>query len=1058
MLVVARDLDNRQLSSGGAVLKAHVWGGPGGAEVRSCDYGDGTYGVTYRVRVSGTYKLRITLTSAPPSFEPAYEEHICGSPFRLAVHDTDARALRYELRTATAACAVGGLSPSPSSPLGGLDVHEPLAVLSPSLAALAPASPTSRGQADRSAERAPIEVVAGQRLRLSLGAVDGATPQNAERFHVLATRTEARDDGAQPPPPPPEPRARARQAVDGTYTVEAVLCAAGLHSLAVSLAGVHVRGSPVPVRVVAARVSPQATLSSGLGLYGAAAGEAATIELVVRDAYGNRCAPARDECVFELELAPLTPAREREVAADTPARDERAPADARVAYEVEDTQSGDGRYVLRYRALRAGAYAGRALLNGQSACELRSIVVRPAQTDAHRSLLGGERLSETAAGAAARLVVCSCDQWGNRAVATADVWHWALVDAHPDAPRAVCFEGYLEAMAGEAGWYESRVRTERAGSYTLELRLGGPAGPLLGGSPFPHRVWPDTAAPARCALEGDGLRAARAGAIASVMVVARDAFGNLLVAERADAPAGAQARGAFGGAPHPRRFVLRLAPLSAGQCEAVEYAARELPDGRELLQFRATTAGEYSLEVLQGGREGAHVAGSPVRIRVHAARARADACVLVPAAGVGAGDGGSWRARVGMRGALMVRARDIYGNRLLRGGERFAGVLRALPYGVPAPAREWAAPSAVLGPFDDARGQLDASGAAVALEVRDFGNGNYELSFVPTRAGAHELAVILVDRQAADGGEVGTALGSAAPLALKHAADEAHAGEAAGGWIEAGGTAVFGSPWLVVVDAGDPSPPHSLVSGAGLASGTAGAPCAFHVVVCDAEGNACAPVLARDRLVVRAFPVGLLGGDAAADAGECAVQLAVTEARFDAPGSYSVTWTPRCATRHHVSASLDGVPLPNSPWAVEVGPAEPSARHSRLTHAPGRESAVAGERAEFALVLCDPYGNECSHASARDGQVTAIVFGPAEVVTDAFDLGDGRWLVVVLATRAGVYAVSASVRGEQLTGARRGRATRYARPVCARPHVWARAARGTRRAQLRAERIASSRV
>ncbi|KAJ1630623.1 hypothetical protein T492DRAFT_871380 [Pavlovales sp. CCMP2436] len=211
VLVVMRDVDNRRLGGGGAsVLRAHV-SGPARSHVQACNNGDGTYAVVYCCAVSGSYALRITLTSTPPSGEPPYEEHIRGSPFRLTVHDVRSRALRYELYFANPP-SLAELAAHASDSAARRGLYYPLLELSEG--ALPTALPTRR------------EVVVGGNVELEICGVGGETAWPGERFTVCVTAEEGDALGAYGsvwgeeeerglPLPRPEPRVGVTDAGDG---------------------------------------------------------------------------------------------------------------------------------------------------------------------------------------------------------------------------------------------------------------------------------------------------------------------------------------------------------------------------------------------------------------------------------------------------------------------------------------------------------------------------------------------------------------------------------------------------------------------------------------------------------------------------------------------------------------------------------------------------------------------------------------------------------------------------------------------------------------------------
>ncbi|KAG8471182.1 hypothetical protein KFE25_009603 [Diacronema lutheri] len=1182
VLVVTRDVDNARLVGGGAVLRAHMLG-PAHALITSRDLRDGTYDVAFSCAVSGVYALRVTLTSMPPSGEPAYEEHIRGSPFRIVVHDARSRALRYAL-----------LAGERSAPLDGAPRAE---------ARAGSGGHDEVGDAQR-ADALPRElvVIAGEALALSIGGHDGGPAWPGERFEaslaldepsVLREKATARlldfaggDIALEKAHAPVDAHAHARvvetREDGGGYKVEMSAHRAGEYSLAVSLAGVHVGGSPVAVTVRPARAHAPSTLLSGMGLYRASAGEVAVVRAVARDAFGNACEDGGASIVLRMAPQRLVrvggeraasgeraaggtamragsavdsaeagdkSARADEASESAAEEEDEAVADERVAYEVDDLS--DGGYVLRYSAQRAGTYLLTVALDGADAGTQHRVLVTAGQTDARRSRALGGAVRLATAGQRARVTLRSYDRCGNARRVGGDSWYWALVarPAHPrgagDAqprPAVVALEGFAADL--DDGRYEVAFTTDVAGAHALELRLGGADGPLLAGALIALRVLPSVASASMSELAGAGLRGARAGAVGEIVVVSRDALGNVrMLADSADgmhaseagrrAPGGIAAEGTADDrfrlllTRHPTHSELGAARAGApdapggAELDAAESASRSLGDGRHVLTYRATRAGVYELRVLT--EHGGDVAGSPRDVVIDAAAPHAPLSALAPAKGVGVdAEGGAWRARALERCAVMLQSSDRYGNRLLRGGAHVVGVLRAVRYapparapprahpartsasgarqpgGAPAPVRSTPSPARARASsgsgargatpplsrnavarararsptapmaFGGGRGASpahadagagamlerahergdhqgeeggvddgDDEGDVVVLGVRDLRNGNYELSCVPQRAGPHELEVALLDdddddlddddalpslgRGARDGARNGTngehgwekrqALGPSVRAGLEAAAGH---GDAAPRRARVA-RAVRGSPWAIAVDAGSVSAAHCVVHGSGLLEATAGVCASFEIVPCDAVGNACQPDAARDAPVVRVLCASEPAHASleAAD-GYVTVTITIAAARFDAPARYVAQYTPTRAVNHQLSVSVGGVPLPNSPWLVEVAPGAPNARASRLAHRAGRAAVRAGERAEFSLVLCDAFGNACSVSSAQRAAVSASVVGPGEASAVCERGSDARWSISACMTRAGEYAVQALIRGEEL--------------------------------------------
>ena len=75
---------------------------------------------------------------------------------------------------------------------------------------------------------------------------------------------------------------------DGTYRGQLTMALAGEYSLAVTLRGSHLRGSPLRISTVASGVHALRCTAEGTGLRAAFVRQRATFAIVSRDAFGNR--------------------------------------------------------------------------------------------------------------------------------------------------------------------------------------------------------------------------------------------------------------------------------------------------------------------------------------------------------------------------------------------------------------------------------------------------------------------------------------------------------------------------------------------------------------------------------------------------------------------------------------------------------------------------------------------------------------------------------------------------------------------------------------------------
>ena len=96
-----------------------------------------------------------------------------------------------------------------------------------------------------------------------------------------------------------------------------------------------------------------------------------------------------------------------------------------------------------------------------------------------------------------------------------------------DGPGGCVVYGHVDD--NDDGTYIVRYNATIAGRYQLHVTLGDDE--AVAESPYPVRVLPARAFPRRCAVVGDGRRAAVAGSPAEFQVEVKDRFGNLLAGD-----------------------------------------------------------------------------------------------------------------------------------------------------------------------------------------------------------------------------------------------------------------------------------------------------------------------------------------------------------------------------------------------------------------------------------------------------------------------------------------------------------------------------------------------
>lgn len=491
-------------------------------------------------------------------------------------------------------------------------------------------------------------------------------------------------------------------------------------------------------------------------------------------------------------------------------------------------------------------------------------------------------------------------------------------------------------------------------------------------------------------------------------------------------------------------------PVSEAEVLFEEWQAARVP-----LSFGPLyNAGEYLLAITV---EGGHISGSPFALRV-----RAGAPVAAASELVGSDDGGPHGRHVssavaGLPSSFTLLARDRFGNRVERGGDRVA---------VRFDARVDTLSDA------HARGRADAR---VECDVLDHGNGAYSVRYTADRAGAYDASVTLdgtlvggepmlclvVSSTTLPFASTAEELASLRPAAGEHVSFAVKARDANGNQRERGGDdfvarvvrrrsegeaaeegdevlaavyddgdgtyrvgftprragvydvhilaggahAIRGSPFELSVTPGRLEPEASGAYGGALDECVAGEMNTLYIAPADAEGN-WKP--AED--VVGELEVHVTDEHGAPD------PSARVYARAEAERIHCQV-VPSAAGTALVHVSLGGRAVQGSPFRVHVRAGPPSAAKSLLQHAAWR--AVAGEPQTWVIEACDKGGNRCERGGAR-AELVAVPAdgGGGEVASvEAVDRDDGTYALTWSCERAGVWSIHAQLDGDVVGGA-----------------------------------------
>jgi adhesin/invasin len=722
---------------------------------------------------------------------------------------------------------------------------------------------------------------------------------------------------------------------DGTYTASYTPTVAGVDNVAITMNGTAIGGSPFTSTVGASGVIPaQSTATVPDGTPGL------PTEIVVqaRDATGNPVSAGGETVAVTVS------------GANNPGA-------------LVVTDQGDGTYTASYAPTVAGDDTVAITMNGTpiSGSPFTSTVGAGGASAAQSTAT----VPDGAPGLPTQIVVQARDAYGNPLSAGGETVTVTVSGANNP--------GALIVTDQANGTYTASYTPTLAGTDDVAITLNGTP---IGGSPFTSTVSVGTVSPAQStATVPDGI----AGALTSIVVQARDAYGNPMSA---------------GGE--------TVAVTVSGTNNAGALTVTDQGDGTYTAGYTPTVAGADNVDITMNGTA---ISGSPFTSAVAAgAVSPAQSTATVP-------DG-----TAGAPTAIVVQARDTYGNPLGSGGATVAvtvsgannaGALTVTdqangtytagytpsvlgtdnvaitidgtpvsgsPFtstvgvGAVSPANSTATvPNGIAGALTsivvqarDAYGNpLDTGGEAVgvtvsgannagALTVTDQANGTYAASYTPTAVGTDNVAITI------------------------------------------NGTAIGGSPFASTVGAGAVSPANSTAT---VPGGSAGSATSIVVRARDAYGN---PLSTGGETV----SVTVSGTNNAG-------ALTVTD---QGNGTYTASYTPTTLGTDNVAITINGTPISGSPFTSSVGPGAVSPANSTATVPDG----TAGLSTAIVVQAWDAYGNPLSSGGAT---VAVTVSGANNAgALSVTDQGNGTYTASYTPTAAGTDNLAITINGTAIGG------------------------------------------
>lgn len=441
------------------------------------------------------------------------------------------------------------------------------------------------------------------------------------------------------------------------------------------------------------------------------------------------------------------------------------------------------------------------------------------------------------------------------------------------------------------GTYKGTYTAKTAGKTPLIILLKEDDGDKdIKNSPYQVLVLPGPLDASQVEVAGKGLEVVVAGETGEFVATAKDGFGNKLT---------------NGGN--------TLGVKVSGPAD-VPATVADNGDGSYRATYVPTVVGDYNVAVDFDGKT---IPRSPFAVKVVPASASA--------AHTEASGAGTKEATAGHPAAVKVQTKDQFGNKLTKGGDKV---------------------TAELSP--------KAGGPAVPVQVKDNGDGTYDLAYEPKEAGDYTLAVKLNDANIKD------------------------------------------APFAVVVHPGALDAGNVDVSGNGVKEVVAGETADVHVQAKDNLGN-------KLNKGGNSLNVKVAGP------GEAAATVADNN-----DGSYKATYVPTVTGDYKVHVEFDGKEVKNSPFGVKVVPAAGSAANT-VASGDGLTHATAGHAEKISVQVKDRFDNKVTKGG--DAVAAKMHAGDQNVDVDVKDNGDGTYTVTYDPKVAGEYTLDITLGGENIKDA-----------------------------------------
>eukprot|EP00698_Gefionella_okellyi_P019273 TRINITY_DN5888_c0_g1_i1.p1 TRINITY_DN5888_c0_g1~~TRINITY_DN5888_c0_g1_i1.p1 ORF type:complete len:5059 (-),score=1335.09 TRINITY_DN5888_c0_g1_i1:98-15274(-) len=741
---------------------------------------------------------------------------------------------------------------------------------------------------------------------------------------------------------------------DGTYTISYLPYFAGQYSVHVSLNQEHVHGSPFVCEVATGALHPAKCRLAAAPQSHLQAGATTMFSVLACDEYGNRI--VRGGARLQLLVA----------GADS------------VLPRITDDNSGT--YKAELVLTKAGPTVVSLLLDDQHiAGSPFEVVVQPGGVNAAQSRVTCDPVLTCVAGNTVDFGIQTRDRFGNDVTESSQDVSVALT-----GPQKLM----VAVVARSNGYYVAHCTPQHAGSYKAVVTL---AGKPVQGSPLTLVTTAAAAYAQSCTVVGAGAQSFVAGDECSFIVQARDRFGNdRFVGADAFTVDVAGTEGGMGRVEDNRNgtYTIRYGGRRAGQYVIdVRCAGERIHESPFTVQSRAgraqatsslvtgegligTRAGEEGqVKVCVRDRYGNAIKTTGDRVRAALTGPGADAV-----ASVHDNENGvfvvSYKCSIAGKYRLLVDVNDtpVQGSPFEMTVE--AGVVDAkkcvvsgegLAHGVAGETSTF-----IVSGYDRFGNVCHTGGARVTCELRgtstsvaqvvDYGNGTYEVKYIPTIAGRYTLDLRVG----------GAAVGDAASAAIDVVASTAEA-------------------------------LHSVARGTGLSKATAGEQATFNITASDAFGN-------RVTTGGDHFDVSVVAEKVTIDA-------RVTD---NGDGTYTAFYALPYAGPAQLRISLAGKAIRDSPFSVQIAPSHTSGGRCIVTDI--TSLCPAGTTSSFNIIAHDQFGNK-RPTGGDEFTVSLRSASAGSLQGDVTDNSNGSYSVNYTLTTAGQYELLVMLKGMPISAA-----------------------------------------